>query len=157
MLICYNNVVSLGHNNTSSMPRQARKTNGTGVYHDRSENRSLIYRDNLRLYSKARSENRPLIYLGKTTSGQTIYTSARDVGNIAAGAVAAKNGIPWKAARAAFDDYQGGREGVSTQKAEYYGWSQVYSRSNGVTESIHLRKTINNYMKKAWTAIRKLW
>ena len=42
MLICYNNVVSLGHNNTSSMPRQARKTNGTGVYHDRSKS-PLIY------------------------------------------------------------------------------------------------------------------
>jgi len=69
--------------------------------------------------------------------------------------VAAKNGIPWHAARVAFDAYQGGRERISTQRAEYYGWSQVYTRSNGVTESVHMRNAINSFVRKLWTNIRK--
>jgi len=56
----------------------------------------------------------------KTAFGHEIYTSAWDIGNIAA----AKNSILWRDARVAFDVYQGGREGISTQNAEYYGWSQ---------------------------------
>lgn len=95
--------------------------------------------------------------IGRTILGQMIYTSARDVGNIAAGAVAAKNGIPWQAARVAFDAYQGDRERIATQRAEYYGWSQVYSHSNGVTESVHLRNTINSYVKKMWNYLLDLW
>ena len=95
--------------------------------------------------------------IGKTVFGQTIYTSARDVGNIAAGIVAAKNGIPWPAARIAFDAYQGGRESISTQNAEYYGWSQTYIHSNSITESYHLRNSINSFVKKAWNKFKKLW
>ena len=76
--------------------------------------------------------------IGKTAFGQEIYTSARDIGNIAAGIVAAKNGIPWEDARIAFDVYQGGREGISTQNAEYYGWSQTYTHINGITEMSNL-------------------
>lgn len=110
---------------------------------------SVVSKDNKYIYRG--------MSIGKTASGQMIYTSARDVGNIAAGAVAAKNGIPWHAARVAFDAYQGGRERISTQRAEYYGWSQVYSRSNGVTESAHMRNTINSFVRKVWTKIRKLW
>ncbi len=95
--------------------------------------------------------------IGKTTFGQTIYTSARDIGNIAAGVVAAKNGIPWQAARMAFDAYQGGIEGISTQNAEYYGWSQTYARSNGISESGHLKSTLNSIINKVGTIIRNLW
>jgi len=95
--------------------------------------------------------------IGKTASGQTIYTSARDIGNIAAGIVAAKNGIPWHAARMAFDAYQGGREGLSTQNAEYYGWNQTYIQSNGITEASHLRNSINSFFSKAWNKLKKLW
>ena len=95
--------------------------------------------------------------IGVTAFGQTIYSSARDIGNIAAGAVAAKNGIPWFAARLAFDIYQGGREGISTQNAEYYGWSQTYIRSNGISESIHIRNSMSSYLKKIWSGLKKLW
>ena len=60
--------------------------------------------------------------IGKTKDGMTIYTSARDIGNIAAGYVAAVNGLTWGLARLGFDAYQKGIEGVSTQNAQYYGW-----------------------------------
>ena len=55
--------------------------------------------------------------------GSTTYASARDIGNMAAGYVAAKNGISWKAARKVFDWYQGGREGITTVNAELYGYA----------------------------------
>ena len=41
---------------------------------------------------------------------------------MAAGYIAAKNGISWKAARKAFDWYQGGPEGKTTVNAEGYGF-----------------------------------
>lgn len=58
-----------------------------------------------------------------STDGKTKITSARDVGNIAAGYIAAKKGISWGAARKAFDTYQRGKEGISTQSAQLYGWT----------------------------------
>lgn len=63
--------------------------------------------------------------IGSTIDGSPLYTSARDVGNMGAGIVAAKNGISWGAARIAFDTYQGGPEGISTRNAEAYGWSMA--------------------------------
>ena len=66
--------------------------------------------------------------IGITGNGQIIFTSARDVGNIAAGYIAGINGMSWKASRIAFDAYQSkssGKptiEGISTRNAEYYGW-----------------------------------
>ena len=95
--------------------------------------------------------------IGKTAFGQEIYTSARDIGNIAAGIVAAKNGIPWVSARIAFDVYQGGREGISTQNAEYYGWSQTYTHINGITEMSNLRNTIISSVKRGWAKFKNLW
>ena len=95
--------------------------------------------------------------IGKTAFGQEIYTSARDIGNIAAGIVAAKNGIPWRDARIAFDVYQGGREGISTQNAEYYGWSQTYTHINGITEMSNLRNSIISSVKKGWAKFKNLW
>ncbi len=65
------------------------------------------------------------IYRGmpiSTTNGSITYASARDGGNIAAGYIAARNGIPWQAARDAFDLYQGSREGISTVSAQLYGY-----------------------------------
>lgn len=41
--------------------------------------------------------------VGKTKEGQVIYTSARDVGNIAAEYMAGVYGIPWVEARKEFD------------------------------------------------------
>ncbi len=60
--------------------------------------------------------------------GLVVYSSARDIGNIAAGYVAGANGMSWVASRIAFDAYQSkvsGRlttEGISTRNAEYFGW-----------------------------------
>ena len=55
--------------------------------------------------------------------GTVTYASARDVGNMAAGYIAARNGISWGAARWAFDLYQGHPEGRSTVSAELYGYT----------------------------------
>ena len=95
--------------------------------------------------------------IGKTAFGQEIYTSARDIGNIAAGIVAAKNGISWGDAIIAFDVYQGGREGISTQNAEYYGWSQTYTHINGITEMSNLRNSIISSVKRGWAKFKNLW
>ena len=95
--------------------------------------------------------------IGKDGSGKTLYSSGRDIGNMAAGIVAAKNGIPWSAARTAFDAYQSRHgfqtEGLSTRNAQYYGWSKIYNRSNGVSESVNLRKSINKFFSKIWKMI----
>ncbi len=79
--------------------------------------------------------------IGGNAAGETFYTSARDIGNIAAGYVAAANGIPWVFSRIAFDTYQSYKsgkptiEGISTQNAEYYGWYAGYcSRNNSITK-----------------------
>ncbi|MGM9865120.1 MAG: RHS repeat domain-containing protein [Muribaculaceae bacterium] len=90
--------------------------------------------------------------IGKTKNGQIIYTSARDIGNIAAGYVAAANGIPWPLARTAFDVYQSISsenleiEGVSTQNAELYGWIMGY---NSTTMSQKLNNLGNSVISSA--------
>ena len=98
------------------------------------------------------AENNSIPSIGKTASGETIYTSARDIGNIAAGIVAARNGIPWNSARLAFDVYQSRHgfriEGLSTRNAEYYGWSQMYSHTSGITEAAHLRNTVHSFFER---------
>ncbi len=86
-----------------------------------------------------------------------MITLTIDYYEIAAGAVAAKNGIPWSAARLAFNSYQGHREGLSTQNAEYYGWSQTYMHSNGISESFHLRNSINSYLEIIWSGLKRIW
>lgn len=76
---------------------------------------------------------------------------------MAAGIVAAKNGLPWSVARVAFDGYQSRHglqvEGVSTRNAEYYGWSKTYSHSNGITEAVNIGNTINSILKKLWNLL----
>ena len=71
--------------------------------------------------------------MGKTESGTTIYTSARDIGNMVAGYVATAHGLSWIDMRFGFDLYQSfktskreGRiifeiEGVSSRNAQAYG------------------------------------
>ena len=95
------------------------------------------------------AENNSIPSIGKTASGKTIYTSARDIGNMAAGIVAARNGIPWNSARLAFYQSRHGFriEGLSTRNAEYYGWSQMYSHTSGITEAAHLRNTFYGFYK----------
>ncbi len=60
--------------------------------------------------------------ISTSENGTVTYASARDVGNMAAGYIAAQNGISWGAARWAFDLYQGRPEGRSTVSAELYGY-----------------------------------
>ena len=92
---------------------------------------------------------------GMTNYETPLYVSARDVGNMGAGIVAAKNGIPYWAARIAFDWYQGGIEGLSSQNAEYYGWCATYLLS---TPKSVLKNNINavkhsdklKFMIKQW-------
>ena len=61
--------------------------------------------------------------ISDSTEGGVTFASARDIGNMAAGYIAAKNGISWSAARKAFDLYQGCPEGRSTVSAELYGYT----------------------------------
>ena len=89
--------------------------------------------------------------VGVTGKGQDIFTSARDIGNIAAGYIAGINGMSWNASRIAFDAYQSyssGKptiEGISTRNAEYYGW--------------RIGSNIKNYTpdKKATNLSRSVW
>jgi hypothetical protein len=97
----------------------------------------------------------------KSRGGQTIYSSARDFGNIAAGYVAGANGMPWGAARVAFDAYQSKVnnwhptiEGLSTRNAEYYGWligSSVYP----TRKAFNLRESINSGLRSLWNRLFK--
>ena len=94
--------------------------------------------------------------IGETSNGQTIFSSARDIGNIAAGYVAGANGMSWKASRIAFDAYQSkvnGRpsiESISTRNAEMYGWRiGSYIKNNTPTQKA------NNFLKSIWTWLTK--
>lgn len=66
--------------------------------------------------------------IGKDSKGQNIITSARDIGNIAAGYVSGANGLSWAEARLGFDLYQSYKnkelttEGMSTQNAQRLGF-----------------------------------
>ena len=66
--------------------------------------------------------------IGTTKDGVPILASARDVGNIGAGYIAAINGFSWNEARTAFDTYQSQvlgyetKEGMSTMTAEWHGF-----------------------------------
>jgi len=67
-------------------------------------------------------------------NGLTVYASARDVGNMAAGYVAGLNGLSWSAIRFGADLYQSYQasfkehrirlngEGMTTTNAQFYGW-----------------------------------
>ena len=55
------------------------------------------------------------------------------------GYIAAKNGISWKAARYAFDKYQGSPEGITTVSAESYGYF-VLGRSTTVQKILRCLK-----------------
>ena len=67
------------------------------------------------------------------------YASARDIGNMAAGYIVAKNGIAWNTARKVFDLYQGSPEGPSTVSAEYYGYF-VLGRNTTLQKLLNLIK-----------------
>lgn len=88
--------------------------------------------------------------VGENGKGQTIYTSARDIGNIAAGYVAGVNGMSWEASRIAFDSYQGGMEGKSTRNAERYGWTMGYNNAS-------YNKKLDNLLRSVGSSIKSLW
>lgn len=83
--------------------------------------------------------------------GQTVYTSARDIGNISAGYVAGASGMPWGASRAAFDALQtkeAGRpmiEGRSTQNAEYFGWQLGSGNVSGLRKLENLKRAVKGF------------
>ena len=82
--------------------------------------------------------------IGVNGKGQVIYSSARDIGNIAAGFVAASNGMSWLASRLAFDFYQRGVEGISTRNAEYYGWVLGYSNTSNSKQKSNFENSISS-------------
>jgi len=94
--------------------------------------------------------------IGVTNSGRPIFSTARDIGNMAAGYVAGANGMSWTASRIAFDAYQTkvsnrpAIEGVSTRNAEYYGW-RIGSNMNNNTPT----QKANNLLKSIWSLITK--
>ena len=93
--------------------------------------------------------------IGINGNGQIIYTSARDVGNIAAGYVAAVNGMSWEASRIAFDMYQGEIEGVSTRNAEYYGWKMGYNNTTNNQKADNLMRSFGSMLHSIWDYIFK--
>ena len=98
-------------------PLDFKVTNGTGELLKKSE----FYRG---------------MSIGETKDGKNLITSARDIGNITAGYVAAYNGLSYAEARIGFDGYQSitndkiQLEGISTRNAELYGFNWGLSNSN---------------------------
>jgi RHS repeat-associated core domain len=94
--------------------------------------------------------------IGSTGKGQTIYSSERDIGNMAAGYVAGVNGMSWNSTRIAFDAYQSkvsGKpsvEGILTRSAEYYGWRL----GSNIVNNTPTQKA-NNLLKSIWDLITK--
>ncbi|MDR1181413.1 MAG: hypothetical protein LBL13_05510, partial [Bacteroidales bacterium] len=94
--------------------------------------------------------------IGVTDNGQAIYSSARDIGNMAAGYVAGTNGMSWTVSRIAFDAFQSkvsGRpsiEGISTRNAEYYGWRI----GSNIVNNTPTQKA-NNLSRSIWNWITK--
>ena len=94
--------------------------------------------------------------IGITGNGQPIYSSARDIGNMAAGYIAGANGMSWFVSRIAFDAYQSkvsGKpaiESISTRNAQYYGW-QIGSNIVNNTPT----QKANNLLKSIWKWIAK--
>ena len=80
--------------------------------------------------------------VGVTAKGQVIFSSARDIGNIAAGFIAGVNGIDWMTARSAFDLYQGEVEGISSQNAQRYGWILGYYGTNILQKRYNIIRSV---------------
>ncbi|MCL1937339.1 MAG: hypothetical protein FWF52_02955, partial [Candidatus Azobacteroides sp.] len=95
-----------------------------------------------------------------TKEGIPMYTSARDVGNISAGYVAASNGMTWKASRIAFDTYQSiqnglGIEGLSTRNAQALGFNIGYRTNAPLQQGTNLINSINSSVKRLWNWLTK--
>ena len=73
--------------------------------------------------------------IGTTKSGQVIISSARDIGNIAAGYEAGSHRLSWNTTRLFFDGLQKiqdknieSRESISSVNAQKYGWEIGYRK-----------------------------
>lgn len=98
--------------------------------------------------------------MGKTAVGETIYTSARDIGNIVAGYVSAANGLPWAFTRMGFDGYQSYQdskfttEGVSSQNAQAYGWhlrsmnDSIFIRTSNILMLLYPKTLLINHIMR---------
>lgn len=101
--------------------------------------------------------------IGETGDGLPIFASARDVGNIAAGYIAAANGMSWKQARKGFDGYQSkvsGRptvEGLTTRSAEAYGYRIGYSNTSPLQQGVNLRHSINEGIRTIWKNLKSIF
>lgn len=92
--------------------------------------------------------------IGQTSNGQVIYSSARDIGNIAAGYIAGIHGISWLSSRLAFDFLQTRTairknkrfcisiEGISSRNAQYYGWRLGMNNSSPVSQSRNIQRSL---------------
>ena len=118
--------------------------------------KSLGYKkgDNKELYQ---NRGMPLNGIPGVSSETPIYGTARDVGNYAAGMVAAKNGLDWGTARMGFDGYQSYKSGrlatesTVTQSAQYLGFKAYGGRLNaipGVTSARFIGETIRSTINK---------
>lgn len=123
-------------NARNNQPYDFKVTNGTGEKYEKEQ----FYRG---------------MPIGVTGNGQTIYSSARDIGNMAAGYVAAVNGMSWEASRMAFDMYQGGVEGISTRNAEYYGWKMGYNNTTNNQKADNLLRSFGSMLNSIWKYIFK--
>ncbi len=72
---------------------------------------------------KSREDHYRGMPFGTTTDGTTVYSSARDIGNITIGYICGAKGVTWSVVRIMFDRYQGESEGISSQNAQRLGWS----------------------------------
>lgn len=107
------------------------------------------------MYNTERGQYRGMP-IGKNANGQTIYSSARDIGNMAAGFVAGANGMSWVASRLAFDAFQSKKsghptiEGISTRNAEYYGWRIGASNLTPSAKAQQLGRSVTSGLVKLW-------
>ena len=85
--------------------------------------------------------------IGVSENGKKLITSARDIGNMAAGYVAGSHGLPWGIARLGFDGYQTiskgelNLEGISTVNAELYGWKIGFYGTSPIRKILNYEKT----------------
>ena len=78
--------------------------------------------------------------------GHSQIASARDVGNVGAGYVAAANGLPYKVARKLFDAYQGMKsgefkEGITSTSAQRIGYNLGIRNTTSLTRMLRLVNT----------------
>ncbi|MCM1491011.1 MAG: hypothetical protein NC095_09325, partial [Muribaculum sp.] len=98
--------------------------------------------------------------IGKAKDGSPVLASARDIGNIAAGYIAAVNGLSWKTARLGFDGYQTivngtlSIEGISTQSAELYGYTIGILSTTSFHRGMNMCRSITS---GAVAAFRKIY